>query len=478
MTGFRRGWLHLASGASVGRLFGFVGNLLLSRWLGPADLGLFNLVSTTVQTGDTLVRCGADFSLNYELGGQPEAIHSDRGIHLARAFAQLCTLTTGFFCIGTTAWIWWGQGLFPLALTPSQRSISTFLIVLMIFSECISAPAWELLLVSHRTSSLALRQGLFFPLRLLLAAVGGLFGGVTGAMTGWSLTAFAQCLWLKTILGRLWRPFHIWPLMSTGITQLLSRGMPFYVANLLASIIFYPLLLHVASASGLSQIGYLRAGQILQQIFAFVPATLAPVLFLRLRGEATFPTQVRVMERPLRIIWLVLLELLLLYCIFDQNIIITLFGKNFAPALLPTRLLLLTALFECLFQLLVQPILAAGHTRAYGYWQNGSAIFSAVIGWLWIPSAGITAYLIVRLLYVIIPLVGLGMLVFKQLLDPPKILVLLFVSILLLTMLLLQSLSDYLPASAPVLLSACFVLTLLYQKDDVLFFLKRITVKT
>ena len=167
--------------------------------------------------------------------------------------------------------------------------------------------------------------------------------------------------------------------------------------------IFYPLLLKVASTTGLAEIGYLRVGQILQQLFAFLPATLVPVLFLKLRGESTFANQVLVMEKPFRIIWFLLLEVLLLYCTVDQSLITSLFGVDFLSALLPTRLLLLTALFECLTQLVVQPLLAAGKTRLYGFLQTSSAVLAAVLGWLWIPAAGLSAYLIVRLLYVVIP---------------------------------------------------------------------------
>ena len=475
VTAIRRGWFHLASGASVGRLLGLVGNLLLSRWLGPADLGLFNLLSTTVQTGDTLVRCGGDYALNYELGGLPEVIQSERGLQLSRAFAQLCSLTTSLFCIGTAVWIWWGQGLFPASLAAPQRFHLSVLLLLIIASEGISASAWELLLVTHRTSSLALRQGLFIPLRLLFAALGALLSGVFGAIVGWSLIATVQILWLKSVLGSLWRPLSICPLLGSSLHRLLRRGLPFYAANLLASIIFYPLLLKVASTSGLSQIGYLRVGQILQQFFAFLPATLVPVLFLRLRREESFLDQVLVIERPLRLIWFALLEVLLLYCALDQSIITSLFGIDFESALLPTRLLLITALFECLAQLVVQPLLAAGKTRAYGLWQNGSAVLAAIVGWIWIPSAGLLAYLIVRLLYVTVPLIGFGLPVFKHLQNPIRILVLLLLTLSLLVLMLLQALVDHSLSSSPALLTAASILVAFFQREDLLLLYRELT---
>ena len=82
--------------------------------------------------------------------------------------------------------------------------------------------------------------------------------------------------------------------------------------------------------------------------------------------------------------------------------------------MVPTRLLLLTTLLECLAQLVVQPLLAAGKMRTYGLWQNCSAIFAAFIGWFWIPRGGLSAYLLVRLLYVLIPLLGFGSIVLNN----------------------------------------------------------------
>ena len=468
MTLLRRGWLHLASGAGVGRVFGFGSNLLLSRWLGPTELGLFNLVTTTVQTCDTLVRCGGDYALNYELGGQPDATQSQRGIQLARGLAQLCSLMTALICFVLVIWIWCGQGLFLSSLDASYRFSLTVLLLLMIVCEGSSASAWEVLLVSHRTASLALRQGLFFPLRLLFAALCSLFGGVLGAMGGWSLVAVAQCFWLKHVLGSLWNPLQVWPLLVSSLRQLLKLGLPFYASNLLSSVIFYPLLLKVADASGLAEIGYLRVGQILQQLFAFLPATLVPVLFLRLRGESSYADQVSLMEKPLRVIWFFLLEFLLLYCMLDQSLIVGLFGTSFVSALLPTRLLLITALFECLAQLVVQPLLAAGRTRTYGFWHNGAAIVAAVLGWLWIPAAGLSAYLIVRLLYVMVPLIGFGIPLVTQFSQPRKMLCLAVSSVGLMSLFLSQVFNDYQAGSTFPVLLVLFIFLVISQRKDLL----------
>ena len=276
-----------------------------------------------------------------------------------------------------------------------------------------------------------MRQGLFLPLRLLFAAFLAPVAGVYGATVGWSLITFCQCLWLKSVLGDVWRPLYPWPYLPASLQNLLSRGFPFYASNLLATITFYPLLVTVASSAGLQDIGYLRVGQIVQQLFAFLPATLLPVLFLQLRGKRSFVDQVLLIEKPFRIIWNLLLVALLLYCSFDQLILPFLFGADFDSALLPTRLLILTALLECLAQIVFQPLLAAGRMRTYALWQNGAATFTAVLGWFWIPSAGIASYLTVRLLYVTIPLVGLGIPVLQHFQKPNRLLPLLLLTVIL-----------------------------------------------
>ena len=463
-----RAWFHLASGSLIGRLLGFVSNLLLSRWLGPSDLGLFNLVTTTVQTSDTLVRCGGDYALNFELGGQSAALQTENGLQLARGFSQLCSFMTLLFCAGVACWVWAGQALIPITFDMRSRLTLSCLLLLMIAFEGSTAPAWEVLLVSHKTSKLALKQGLFIPLRLLTAAFLAHYGGVVGAMSGWCLIAFIQFVWLRIVLGHYFNPFILLPPLWAPIHQLLRRGIPFYATNLLSSMIFFPLLLSVAKVSGLADIGYLRAGQILQQLFAFLPATLVPLLFLKLRAEATFTNQVLVMEKPLRIVWFVLLEVLLVYCIVDHSVLLWLFGSGFTSALLPTRLLLIIALFESLAQLFVQPLLAAGQTRIYGIWQNVSAVFAAVLGWLWIPTAGMSAYLVVRVIHVVLPLVGFGVPVIRKLQEPQRVTPLALSTVLVLLILLIQAWSQ----SSSLLVMPLFpflsiLILLFYYKDAI-----------
>jgi O-antigen/teichoic acid export membrane protein len=188
------------------------------------------------------------------------------------------------------------------------------------------------------------------------------------------------------------------------VLDLLRRGLPFYGANLLASLIFYPLLLQVYRQHGLADIGYLRVGQIVQQLFAFLPATLVPVLFLRLRGKDSFMDRIREVDRPIRMLWLLLLALFFVYVLIDRALVNVLFGSAFSLAVAPTRILLITALGEALLQLVVQPAVASGQTWRYLLVQNGSVLMAAAVAWWLIPGLGLAGFLAARLVYVVLPL--------------------------------------------------------------------------
>lgn len=425
----RRGLLHLAGGAGLGRIAGFLSNLALSRLLGPADLGLFNLVATTVQTGDTLVRLGGDFALNYELGADNAALSSERGRRLITVFSLQTLLATLLLLLAGVLWLGPGHGLFPAGVSPAQRSFWGTLVLLMVGLEAICAVPWEVLLVDRDTRRLALRQGLFLPLRLVLAALGAAWAGIPGALLGWTLVALAQPLWLAWSLRGVWPPPPAaWRIHGAEWRQLLRRGLPFYGANLLASLVFFPLLLHLASRSGLAEVGYLRIGQILQQLFALLPGALVPVLFLRLRQAASFEDRMRQVERVFRLIWCLLLLVLLAYALVDGALIRLFFGAGFLPSQGPTRIMLLTSLIEVLLQILIQPLVSSGLMRRYALLLNGGTIVAALVGWLLVPRLGLNGFLIAKFLVALLPLLPLLASARRQFADAAGLLPLLVIS--------------------------------------------------
>ena len=408
MLNVRSGWLHLLTGAATGRVLSLISNILLSRWLGPTGLGSFNLSTTTVQTADTLVRGGSDYAINFKLGSEASVIHTASGRLYANSFSIFVSSAT-LLCVAFLATYLFSSGtFFAQHLIPGNIFVLTILLILMVFFECISASGWELLLVTRQTKQVALRQGLFTPAKLFLAAIGALLFQVPGSMACWTIVSLIQLIWLKTVLRSLWSPFSPQKASVAAVASLLKLGSTFYLSNVVSSLLFFPMLLSIAAQNGLQDLGFLRTGQILQQLFALLPGTLVPVLFLKLRQLSSHDLRIKSTEQALRLIWSVMLLLFILYCLFDAQIIRSLFGSDYLESLFPTRILLLTSLCECLLQLVSQPTLASGHTRKYAIWQLGSSLLVALAALLLSGSITLDYYLTLRLIYVLLPLCGLG----------------------------------------------------------------------
>ena len=408
MLNVRSGWLHLMTGAAAGRVLSLISNILLSRWLGPAGLGTFNLSTTTVQTADTLVRCGSDYAVNFKLGAEASSIHTAPGRLYANSFSIFVSSATLLCVVFLVIFLLSTGTLFGQHLVSGDIMLLSILLILMVFFECISASGWELLLVTRQTKKVALRQGLFTPAKLLFAAIGALVFQVPGAMSCWCIVSFVQLIWLKAALRSTWLPFSLNKSSLSAVGSLLKLGSTFYLSNLASSILFFPMLLTIAAQNGLQDLGFLRTGQILQQVFALLPSTLVPVLFLKLRQVSSHELRLKSIEQPLRLIWVIMHFLFIGYCLFDAQIIRSFFGSDYLSSILPTRILLLTSLCECLLQLVSQPALASGHTRQYAIWQLGSSLLVAFVAFSFSGSITLNSYLCLRLLYVFLPMCGLG----------------------------------------------------------------------
>ena len=88
------------------------------------------------------------------------------------------------------------------------------------------------------------------------------------------------------------------------------------------------------------------------------------------------------------------------------------------------------------------------------------------MGWLWIPNAGLAAYLLVRLFYVLLPVLGFSWPVFRYLKSPEKMLPLAFLSLAIGFVLLAQVFSlASLSLSLPLALFGTVLLLLLQWSD-------------
>ncbi|MFM7674872.1 MAG: hypothetical protein ACKO5F_04640 [Synechococcus sp.] len=400
--GVRLGFLHLLSGSMAGRALSFGANLLLSRTLGPVNLGLLNLILSATQTVEMTVRSGVDFGLSYALTGEGASLPARRQGEIAHAALRVVQVSTLLVALAVWIWVMPGQGLLPRQL-PLPRGWLATVLLLICSLESLGTVQWDLLLIRGRTGALALRQGLFAPLKITVAWLGASLSGLAGALTGYALAVGVQALWLWRI-GRTLLP---WPRQrhfeSSTALQLVKAGIPQYLTNVLATLVFLPLLAGVAKGSGLADVGYLRVGQILVQLFTLLPGALVPVLFMRLRSGADFEERMRGTERSLRALWWSALICLVGFLLVDRWVLILFFGPSFLPALQATRVLVLGAIAESVGLLLHQPLLASRKMGLFLLAQNGAVLLAALTGVLLIPRIGTAGFLAARLLHGLLP---------------------------------------------------------------------------
>lgn len=381
----------------MGRAFGFGLNLLLSRSLGPTGLGLFSLVLTTCQTFELTARGGVDYGLSCELTGSASKRSEDEKASISETALRVVQLSTLVLAIALWIWVIPLEGLLPSGLRIS-RSAAAAALVLVASLESLGGLPWDLLMIAGDTKRVALRQGFFAPLKLLVALAGASSFGVAGALSGYGLASGAQLVWLHRICQPLWPWPKRWLPNWQQAGVLIRSGVALYGTNAMAALVFLPLMSEVARDSGVAEVGYLRVGQIMVQLFTLLPGALTPLLFLRLRATSERERQESI-ETSLRLVWWVGLAALLVYLLVDKSIISVFFGEAFLPSLQATRLLVLMAVLDSVNQILHTPLLASRRTQLFAISQNAGAALAAGLGWWLIPSMGLQGFLTAKLCF-------------------------------------------------------------------------------
>jgi O-antigen/teichoic acid export membrane protein len=399
----RRGALYLFGGSLAGRGLSFLLNTLLSRLLGPDSLGLFSLVLTTSQTFEITVRGGVDYGLQCELTNEQAKLSEHDLQRVASAALQWISGATVFISMVLVLWVGYWQGLLPNTM-PMVRELSIGLLLIICCSESLGGLPWDLLLIKGKSKLVSLKQGLFAPVKLAAAVIGGYFQGIEGALIGYALTSIGQTAWVR----RKVRPY----LLSSGnlvarwstTWNLIKIGLPLYATNSISAVVFLPLLAGVAVSAGISDVGYLRIGQLVVQLFTLIPGAIAPVLFLRLRQEKDHRDRTKEAQKSLQLVWTLGLIFLLIYCLIDRQLILLIFGEEFLPSLQATRVLVLCAILDSCSQILYTPLLASQRTRLFATVQNSAAIMAGLAGWALIPEYGLTGFLLAKLIFAWIPI--------------------------------------------------------------------------
>ncbi len=400
----RKGVFHLLTGNIVGRAMTFALNIGISRSLGPANLGLFSFILTTAQTFEIIARFGIDYGMQYNLTNEKYVNQNTNSFaSTCRSALRTVDILILIFAFCLLIWIFPLKGLLPANLSLSRDLVAVITIAVCSF-EAIASLSWEIFLVAGKTKLFALRVAALAPLKLLSALIGAQIAGSSGALIGYLSMSGIQTILIRSYTRNFIGRSHIKANFTESI-KLIKTGLPFYATNAVNSAVFLPLLANVASSSGFQDIGYLRIGQLIVQVFTLIPGALAPILFIKLRLSKNDKDQSKNLDLSLRSLWAISLLMLAIYMIFDKVVLTSFFGVKFLPSLIPTRALILAAILDSASQVLHTAVLAKHRMRFYSFVQISSSILAAITGLYLIPVFGLTGFILAKLAYSWFPLI-------------------------------------------------------------------------
>jgi O-antigen/teichoic acid export membrane protein len=377
-------WVILAS--VVTRLAGFIVLPILARLLGPADLGLYNLVQNTLQTGDGLSRLGADAAMHRN-GAQYQTIGTEA---VGRLFGVGACLTIG------------AGSLIALCLWAARKAISTDwlgepnvepwlgLTALIIVLTSFGNPSWFYLLALQAFRTYSLRTSAVTIVGSTATLYLAWYFGLAGAFWALGLTALLQAVfgwWLTLpILREKGIRLHCDQFVAET-RAIFNLGLPFYASNFLASFVALPLLGYVSRAGGLEQLGYLRVAQSLSQFISFLPTALAPVLVSNLSASLAADVQgyQQLKSLHLRTLWVSILILSVTICFSLEGLIPMLFGSSYAEAILLSRLTVWITAVSSLSAMLSQYVISSGKTRVIAVIQTVGLFITVLTALMLIP---------------------------------------------------------------------------------------------
>jgi O-antigen/teichoic acid export membrane protein len=337
---------------------------VLARLLGPTALGIYSLVFTMAQTGQSISSLGAEVVMHRN-GAQYKSIGSDA---VGRLFGVGMTLVclTSLIC-GAMVWLfrstlsehwlgrpelagWLGAAALLIALQPLGNVPLLFLVSLQEFRSYALRSSLGLVFTSAITALMAWKFG-------LKGAVIGLIVGALG-QTLWSFIIVRPALKERAIRLRL---DHFWQ----EARALLRLGLPYYYGNtLLGALVVLPVMGLVGKYAGLSELGYLRVAQSMATIIGFIPTAIAPAALSYL--SASLADDLKSFQRlriiHLRSVWTLLLISTCPVCLMLPSIIRFLFGTSYNETYRLAWISLWLSLLVGIIQILVQYLLVSGKT--------------------------------------------------------------------------------------------------------------------
>jgi len=385
--------------STIQRLSGIVATVILARTLGPTSLGNYSVTNTTASSFYGFFRLGADFGVHV-LTASMDPAKATKQINELLGAALTLFLLIG--CVGCGACLLFAHtiasGLFNTPTLVDFVRVAAFLFL----GQAIAQYTYVAFAGLHAFRAYVRVTLLMAPITTVLlvlgAIVGGAIGAAWGAVLGQAVTVIVLGMSLSRVsaaLGLKLRP----RLHGHLLKQILTVGLPFYLAGLLQIPSDYFAQGLMVRMHGVSMLGDLRVIVTITAIISFLPNALnGPMISIFSRAHAddrTLDSQ-RLVFTNLRVVWIVVLVASMVLGALWRFVIGLGFGHSYGAAQHVGYIALITATAYCLRNVVSNWLLASRRQLSIFALNSLDAITFIAVAIAFIPRYGLVGYLIAQ----------------------------------------------------------------------------------
>lgn len=327
--------LHTGFGGVASRIFGGLAPIILARYLGPKEFGVYTLVLSLVGIVAGVSHLGQNVALQKFL---PEYFAKDprRG---GAILADTIVLVSGLLAIVCMAFFflsgWIASAIYHVASLKPVFQFSALLVLAMSLFNLASSVVAGLQDFKAYSKAMVVRSGAFLLLGWVGVLLFGLYGALAGqlfaALLALALLAFAG---LRGARSRL--PGVVRTVFSRSVlVEIFSFAFPAFLSGMLVAPAYWWANTLLARDSGFAQVGLFGVAFALAQLIMVIPSNLSipAVSFMSETYESSDPRDFsRLVGTNLRIVWALTLPIALGCALFAPWVVRVAFGHAYEGA--------------------------------------------------------------------------------------------------------------------------------------------------
>lgn len=381
--------------STIQRLLDMFTTIVLARVLGSANLGIYSIVVNTGNSAYGLVRMGIDAAIHVHTAEH----HSDAETRNAKGqmLGAGLILLSGAGIIGAMICLMLAQWIATEIYGLPEIVQWIRLAAILVFFQCLSQFCYAGLAGFHRFKEYAKVMILSSILKVLSASIASWLWGLTGALYALLIVQgfTTYFLWRQVVTALsldevILRFVHF----GRSVRSLISTGLPFYGAGLLAIPVSYYLQGDLGRTIGLDALGQLRVIVSITAIISFLPTSIAAVMVSHLARESgtDYASFVEKTMANLKFVWISVLFSGVATFSIMPILIDMLFGGYYAGAAVPAAVALISAVLACVLGVVSNAALSRKRLQVTFLYSFLHAATFLAIGILVIPRMGLTGY--------------------------------------------------------------------------------------